>query len=136
MKRNPIICLIISGLLVVSLAGQAAAALKMACEGTMSCCCRNMAATPERGNDPSSTGTGCCGTSAPQPCDLSGPGAIPVGPYLPKQTASEPSSSVALASAIHTAFSLVDDDRSRSGGMRPTRLSGPPIYLLVQTFLC
>ena len=135
MRRNPIICLIIVGLLMVSLTGQAVAAFQMACEGTASCCCRNMAAMPDRENDNPPMDVGCCGASAPQPCDLAGPGAIPVGPYLPTETVAAPTPSAALASTFFSAHAHVDGIRSNDNGMRPAPLAGPPLYLLVQSFL-
>ncbi len=136
MRRNPIICLIIVGLLMVSLAGQAAAAFQMACEGTASCCCRNMAAMPDMENHTPPMDVGCCGASDPQPCDLAGPGAIPVGPYLPTESVAEPTISAALASTIPSAHALADGIRSNDKGMRPAPPAGPPVYLLVQSFLC
>lgn len=136
MKRNPFICVLIAGLLIVSLTGQAAAAFQMACEGTASCCCRNMAAMPAMAAAATPMGEGCCNTPVPQPCDLAGPVSSPAAPFLPSENISEPDIPMALALSTLTAAYAPGDGTSGRISLRPPSLAGPPLYLLTQTFLC
>ncbi len=135
MKRNPIICILVAGLLIVSLTGQAAAAFKMACEGTASCCCQGMATMPGMGSDAAPMDGGCCANPEPQPCDLAGPVSTPAAPFLPTESSIEPDIPGAFAPAASMALPAdhANTGRSHTG---PTVLAGPPIYLLTQTFLC
>ena len=136
MSRNPAICILVAGLLIVSLTGQAAAAFRMACEGTASCCCRDMVVMPDMGSDMASTGEGCCDIPEPQPCDLAGPVSTPVAPFLPTATGVAPDIPGALACAIPMDSHVRDGNASNRLLSVPPPLTGLPVYLLTQTFLC
>ncbi len=136
LRRNPIICLLVAGLLIVSLTGQAAAAFRMACEGTAACCCRNMAAMPDTGSDMAPMDGGCCDIPAPQPCDLAGPVSIPATPFLPTETNIESEIPGLFADAIPMASPAIEGRASGRIPIGPPTLAGPPVYLLTQTFLC
>lgn len=136
MKRNPTMCLLIAGLLIVSLTGQAAAAFRMACEGTSACCCRNMEAMPDMAADTAPMDGGCCATAQPRPCDLAGPVSVPAALFLPTETNIEPDISAALASSIPTVAHAIDGGASDRLAIRPPSLAGPALYLLTQSFLC
>ncbi len=136
LRRNPIICLMVAGLLIVSLTGQAAAAFRMACEGTASCCCRGAVTMPDMGANMSSMGGGCCNIPESQPCDLAGPVSTPVAPFLPTETSIEPEIPGTYAYAVPTASPVPDGNASSRLPVGPPPLAGPPVYLLTQTLLC
>ncbi len=137
MRRNPVICLLIIGLLIFSLTGQAAAAFRMACEGTAVCCCKRMAAMADTmAADMTPMGDGCCATPQSQPCDLAGPVSSPSAPFLPTEINSKPDITPARTSAAVTSVSVIDGGASRGAPVKPPSLADPPIYLQTQTFLC
>ena len=136
MKRNPTICLLIAGLLIFSLTGQAAAAFRMACEGTSTCCCKRMAVMADMAADGAPMGKGCCATPKPQPCDLAGPVSSPAVPFLPTEINSEPDIIPAMTSAAATSVDAIDGGAFHGIPINPLSLADPPIYLRTQTFLC
>ena len=136
MKRNPTICLLIAGLLIFSLTGQAAAAFRMACEGTSACCCERMAVMADMAADRAPMGKGCCATPKPQPCDLAGPLSSPAAPFLPTEINSERDIVPSLAGAVATSDPFVDGSASHAVPVKPPSLADPPIYLQIQSFLC
>lgn len=136
MKRNPVICLLVTGLLIVSLTAQAAAALRMACEGTATCCCRNTAAMPDMTADTAPMGGGCCDIPISQPCDLAGPVSSPTAPFLPTENNIGADISAAFAGMPLAAVVTIDSGVSDRIPIRPPSLAGPPVYLLIQSFLC
>ncbi len=143
MKRNPIISLFVALCLIVSFTGQAAASFRMACEGTASCCCMNEVPVPAMPTDmvpmglpPMDMDEGCCDTVPIQPCDLAGPVTNPAAPFLPVEINSLQESSLVMA--IQAPVTI---DRHRYGmpdriPIGPPALAGPPIYVLIQSFLC
>jgi hypothetical protein len=135
LKRNPFICLLVTALLIMGLAGQGAAAFKMACEGTAACCCRSSAAMPGMPADMTPMGRGCCDTPEPQPCDLAGPFSSPADPFLPTINPFTAEFSAALADTAPAAIETTDGGASTRIPFRPPSLAGPPVYLLTQTFL-
>ena len=136
MRRNPTICLLIAGLLIVSLTGQAAAAFRMACDGTAACCCRNTAAMVGMAADMAPMGGDCCATPESQPCDLAGPASSPAAPFLPTGSSSETNIASALVSTAATSASAIDSGASHGIPTRSPLLADPPIYLKIQSFLC
>ena len=135
LRRNPSICLLIAFLLVVSLAGQAVAAFRMACEGTPACCCRNAPAMPDMPGDLADMAGGCCDIPVPQPCDLTGPVSSPAAPFLPTENNSGPVMA-AVAMAAPVAVFTPDGAATALVPIRPPTPAGPPVYLLIQSFLC
>ena len=136
MKRHPLICLLVTVCMIASLTGQAAAAFRMACEGTASCCCRPDPATHAMPADMGPMSTGCCAPTPSQPCDLAGPMSVPAILFLPVENNFEPDISLALA---RLASATVDPNGSGVSDripIRPPTPAGPPIYLLIQAFLC
>jgi hypothetical protein len=133
LNRKPAICLLVTSLLILSLAVQGGATLKMACEGTAACCCQTNTAMPA---DTGPMGGGCCAIPEAQPCDLAVPVSSPADPFLPTDNSPGPEASAALA--YHTPIS----DAAAQGGppasviCGPPSVAGPPVYLLIQTFLC
>jgi hypothetical protein len=136
LKRNPVICLLVTGLLIFSLTGQAAAAFRMACEGTAACCCKRTAAMAGTAAAMTSMGEGCCATPQPQPCDLAGPGSSPAAPFLPSEISGSPDIAPALAGFAATSRHALDGGACRGVPIRPPSLADLPIYLQIQTFLC
>jgi hypothetical protein len=128
--------LAIVGLLIFSLAGQAAASFKMACQRTAACCCRNAPAMPAMGGDMAPMSKGCCDTSPAPTCDLAGPLSSPSIPFLPAGNTLEPALSMAPAGAIATMADAIDAGAFNRQMLRPPPLVGPPTYLRTQTFLC
>jgi hypothetical protein len=125
---------LIAGLLIVSLTGQAAAAFRMACEGTAACCCRNTAAMVGMAADMAPMGGDCCATPESQPCDLAGPLSSPAAPFLPTEINSERDIVPSLAGAVATSGPFIDGSASQAVPVPPS-LAEPPIYLQTQTFL-
>lgn len=136
LKKNSIICFLAAGLLVISLTCQAAAAFRMACEGSASCCCRNTEGTPGMGAGMMPMGKGCCETTATPPCDLAGPVSLPGALFLPTENTIEPDFGVALARGFLKVAGALGEGRRHRMLLRPPCLAGPPIYLSTQTFLC
>ncbi len=136
MKQNPIISLAVVGLLIISLAGQAAASFQMACQGTTGCCCRNAQAMPAMGGDMAPMGRGCCDPSPAQTCDLAGPLSSPSIPFLPTENTLGQDIALALADATAIMAGVNDTGACNCQILRPPPLAGPPTYLLNQTFLC
>lgn len=136
MKHNPIISLAVVGLLIVSLAGQAMASFKMACQGTRSCCCRNARAMPDMGGDMAPMRSSCCEASPAQTCDLAGPLASPSIPFRPSIKTLGPEFAMTLAGVLSTISGGASDGVGAIKIPRPPSLAGPPTYLLTQTFLC
>ncbi len=136
MKRNPVICLLVAGLLIVSLTGQAAAAFRMACEGTAACCCRTTEAMPDVGFGMAAMAGGCCDVPESRPCDLAGPGSAPAAPFLPTESISFPEASEKLISILSMASPAIDANSSARRFIESPNFGDPPTYLLTQTFLC
>ena len=136
MRRNPAICLLIAVLMVVSLTGQAAAAFRMACEGTSACCCKRMMAMADMSADRAPMDEGCCATPIPQPCDLSGPAPSSAAPFLPTEVSSERDIASVPAGNLATSAPGIDGGASQGVPKRPPFLADPPIYLQLQSFLC
>lgn len=136
LKRNPVICLLVAGMLIISLTGQAAAAFRMACEGTASCCCRTADAMPNPGSDMAPMAGGCCDVPRPQPCDLAGPVSTPATPFLPTESSIDPDIAGKLISTISLASPAIDGDTAACRSIGSPHRGGTPIYLLTQTFLC
>ena len=136
MRRHPLICLLIAGLLIFSLTGQAAAAFRMACEGTTACCCLGTATMPDMADAMTPMDGGCCNTPEPQPCDLAGPVSAPAIPFLPTEINSAPDKAPALYAVGATSALTIDGGARRGIPIRPPSMAGPPIYLQTQTFLC
>jgi hypothetical protein len=136
LRRNPFICLLVTSLLILSLAGQGAAAFTMACEGTAACCCRSNVAMPGMPVDMTPMGGGCCDTSVSQPCDLAGPPSSPADPFLPTTNNIAAEISAALVDTAPAAIETVDGGASARIPLRPPSRAGLPVYLLTQTFLC
>lgn len=136
MRRNPIICILVASLLIISLTGQAAAAFRMACEGTAACCCQNMATMPATGSETAHGDEGCCTVPVTQPCDLAGPVPAQAVPFLPTASSFEPEIPGAFAPAFFTPAPAIDARGAVQRFMGPPNPTGPPIYLQTQTFLC
>ena len=136
LKHNPIISLTVAGLLIVSLAGQAAASFRMACQGTAACCCRSVQAMPAMGGDMAPMGSGCCETAPARTCDLAGPLSSPSIPFLPTENTLGPDIAKALAGAISALADSAAAGAFDRQILRPPPLAGLPTYLLHQTFLC
>lgn len=136
MRRNPVICLIVAGLLIFSLIGPAAAALRMACEGTAACCCARMAAESHMAADMAPMNGDCCATPKPLPCDLAVPVSSPAAPFLPTGVNTAPDIGPALSAAGATSVHTIAGGAHRGTPIRPPSLVAPPLYLQTQTFLC
>jgi hypothetical protein len=135
LKRNSALCLLIAGLLITSLTGQAAS-FSMACEGMSPCCCKRMAAMPDMVADMVPMGAGCCATPQTRPCDLAGPASSPEAPFLPSGFSSGPHTASVPAAAVPTSVSAIDGGAHHGIPIRPPSLADPPIYLQTQSFLC
>lgn len=133
LKRKLAPCLLVILLLTLGLAGQGVAALEMACKGTASCCCQTDAAMPA---DMGPMGGGCCQAPAARPCDLAVPVSSPTDPFLPANNNPGPEASAALVDPIPLSDAAAQGGSSSSVVFRPPFLTGPPVYLLTQTFLC
>ena len=136
MKRNRIICLVIVGLMIVTLTGQTAAAYRMACEKMTSCCCRTAPTTHNLPTDMTPMDSGCCDTPFSQPCDLDGPASTPATPFLPVENNTAPDISPAYMIAASATIHATNYSSFDRISIRPPSLAGPPIYLLIQSFLC
>ncbi|MBL0714237.1 MAG: hypothetical protein JJV98_11100 [Desulfosarcina sp.] len=136
MQRNPVICLLLVSLMIVGLTGQAAAALRMACQGTASCCCRNVSRMYTMPADMAPMDPDCCDPTSPQPCDLAGPRSAPMAAFLPVENNAVPDSVLTLARAASAAVDAIKGGPSGRISIRPPSPAGPPVYLLIQSFLC
>ncbi|MEA3232666.1 MAG: hypothetical protein U9Q05_13005 [Thermodesulfobacteriota bacterium] len=136
MKRNPIICLLVVGLMIVTLTGQAAAAFRMACEGTTSCCCLTAPPTHSMPADITPMASGCCDTPFSHPCDLAGPASTSTAPFLPVENNAASDVSATFMIAASAAVDAINCGSFNRMSIRPPLLAGPPIYLLTQSFLC
>ena len=128
-------------LLVMALTGQAASASVMSCRGTASCCCQPRTAATDMAEAMANrmshgTSSACCETAPSQPCDIASNGQPERVPFLISVSidrvdgyaAAGPAFSP-VVSAEMTSLRLVDDH------LRSDR-DGPPLYLVIQTFLC
>ncbi len=136
MRRNPVICLIVAGLLIVSLTGQAAAAFRMACEGTAACCCKGMAVGSDMAAAMAPMNGDCCAAPKRQPCDLAVPVSSPAAPFLPTEVSTAPDIAPALSAVGANSVHTFTGGAHRGIPIRPPSLAGPPLYLQTQTFLC
>ena len=136
LKRNPIICLLVTGLMIVTLTGQAAAAFRMACEGTTSCCCMTASPVDSIPADMAPMSSSCCETPFSQPCDLAGPAPTSTTPFLPVENNAASDVSPAFIIAASTAADAINCGSFNRISIRPPSLAGPPLYLLIQSFLC
>ena len=127
-------------LLVLALSGQAAAALVMPCRGTASCCCQPAAGMETTG--PMAPGMGhetrpsCCDTAPSQPCDIASdaqPAHKPfiISTFVDRVDGYTPAGLAALPTvSTGTIFHSPNDDLAVTGR------GDPPLYLVIQTFLC
>jgi hypothetical protein len=136
LKRNRIICLVIVGLMIVTLTGQAAAAYRMACEKMTSCCCRAAPTMQDLPTEMTLMDSGCCETPFSHPCDLDGPASTPAAPFLPVETNTAPELSPAFMIAAPATVHATNCGSFDRMSIRPPSLAVPPIYLLIQSFLC
>jgi len=122
--------------MIVTLTGQAAATFRMACEGTTSCCCLTAPPTKSMPADMTPMASGCCNTPFSQPCDLAGPASTSAAPYLPVENTAAPDVSPAFTIAASAAVDAINCGSFNRISIRPPSLAGPPVYLLIQSFLC
>jgi hypothetical protein len=135
LKRNPSICLLVAAILILSFAGQGAAAFKTACEGAGACCCRSDG-MPAMTADRVPMAGDCCAAPQAQPCDLADPVSTPADPFLPTANSMAPEISAALTGTTSSADKVDPDGKPPGIPDRPSPHTGPPLYLLIQTMLC
>ena len=128
-------------LLSLTLAGQAAAAFVMPCKGTTSCCCQPLAAGmdmsgPMTAGMTHETRPSCCQTTPSQPCDIASDTHPARGPFLISTSVDRVDGyTPAGLAAIPTDptgiifYSSID-------GLALTSRGDPPLFLVIQTFLC
>jgi hypothetical protein len=128
-------------LLVMVLAGQAVAASEMSCRGTASCCCQPRATATDMA-DALPTGMShdtrpaCCDTTPSQPCDIASNGHPDSAPFLVTASVERVDSFAPVGLTFSPVAPMVTAAPALYDGLlRPDR-DGPPLYLVLQSFLC
>lgn len=128
-------------LLLISTAGQAAAAFPMPCGGSAPCCC-SPATAPHSADSAAPTAMvhgpllDCCGAASSRSCDIQGQArpasvAVMAPVFVERLDIPAPADATALVRPFtHTAFQGAAQRLDAAGRGRPPR------YIEIQTFLC
>jgi hypothetical protein len=132
---------LVIALLILTVTGQAAAAFVMPCRGTAACCCPPSAVStdttgPMTPGMTHETRTACCETSPAQPCDIA-PNTQPAHvTHFVCPSASRANGHALAGSAAVPAAPTGIAWHAYHGGPASTGRGDPPLYLVIQTFLC
>ena len=128
-------------LLVIALTGQTASASVMSCRGTASCCCQPRTVATDMADAVANgmshdTPSACCETAPSQPCDIASNGPPERAPFL-LSVSIDRVDGYAFAGPV---FSPVVSTEMTSLPLADTLprsdRDGPPLYLVIQSFLC
>jgi hypothetical protein len=129
--------LLLAIMLVVTMAGQAAAGYIMSCQGTTACCCMApMAGMGMNGAMPGGMNQNCCTTPSSEPCDIETNSRAAEKPFLSGFVTSsvEHHMTAGLTAPIVDPGDVAFNMAHRTEHY--TDRGSPPIYLQIQTFLC
>ena len=128
-------------LLVMALTGQAASASVMSCRGTASCCCQPRTAAMDMaeamGNRMShGTPSACCETAPSHPCDIASNGQPERAPFLLSVSIDRVDGYASAGPAFSPVVSTEMTSLPLADNLPRSDRDGPPLYLVMQSFLC
>jgi len=132
---------LVIALLILTVTGQAAAAFVMPCRGTAACCCSPSAVSKDTTGSMTpglahETRTACCETSPAPPCDIA-PNTQPahVTHFVCPTVGRAHGYALAGSATVPTVPTGIVLHASLDGPASTGR-GDPPLYLVIQTFLC